>query len=102
MAYRLSYSDYVAPAVPPPPPSGELVPGGPSFIGFPQPPDVPCDPMGDAWRGPQGPQGEPGPLGPPGSLNAATLPPARPDGSPPVGAISGSFYNNGGFVCIAP
>jgi len=31
-----------------------------------------------------------------------TLPLAKPDGSPPDGAKSGDFYNNGGFVCIAP
>jgi hypothetical protein len=64
MAYRLSYSDYVPPAAPPAPPvappTPEDIPGGPSFIGNPQPPDVPCDPVGDGWRGPQGPQGPPG------------------------------------------
>lgn len=103
MAYRLHYSDYVAPAPVPSPPVGESVPGGPSFIGNPQPPDVPCDPTGDAWRGPAGPVGPAGPAGPPGSLSgAATLPLAQPDGSAPVGAISGTFYNNGGFVCVAP
>ena len=41
-------------------PDGVNIPGGPSFIGNPQPPDVPCDPVGDGWRGPQGPQGPPG------------------------------------------
>ena len=41
-------------------PDGVNIPGGPSFIGNPQPPDVPCDPTGDGWRGPQGPQGLPG------------------------------------------
>ena len=41
-------------------PDGVNIPGGPSFIGNPQPPDVPCDPVGEGWRGPQGPQGPPG------------------------------------------
>jgi trimeric autotransporter adhesin len=38
-------------------PDGVLIPGGPSFGGSPQPPDVPCDPVGDGWRGPPGPPG---------------------------------------------
>ncbi len=38
-------------------PDGVTIPGGPSFIGSPQPPDVPCDPTGDGWRGPPGPPG---------------------------------------------
>ena len=46
--------------------SGLTIPGGPSFIGFPQPPDVPCDPTGEGWRGPPGPIGPPGPVGPQG------------------------------------
>ena len=67
MAYKISYSDYTAPPTATPlPPTGESVPGGPSFIGNPQPPDVPCDPTGDGWRGPIGPQGVPGPPGPVG------------------------------------
>ena len=37
-------------------PDGVNIPGGPSFIGLPQPPDVPCDPTGDGWRGPPGPR----------------------------------------------
>ena len=45
-------------------PDGVNIPGGPSFAGFPQPPDVPCDPTGDGWRGPPGPPGPPGPMGP--------------------------------------
>jgi hypothetical protein len=64
MAYRLSYSDYTPPAAPPAPavvpPTPESIPGGPAFIGLPQPPDVPCDPTGDGWRGPPGPTGPPG------------------------------------------
>ena len=47
-------------------PDGLSIPGGPSFIGNPQPPDVPCDPSGNGWRGPQGFPGPPGPIGPPG------------------------------------
>jgi hypothetical protein len=77
-------------------PDGITIPGGPSFAGNPQPPDVPCDPTGDGWRGP------PGPPGPMGTVGGASLPLARPDGSPPAGAASGSFYNNGGFVCVTP
>ena len=52
--------------------SGLYIPGGPSFGGFPQPPDVPCDPTGEGWRGPPGPvgpqgeQGEQGEQGDPG------------------------------------
>jgi len=42
-------------------PDGLVIPGGPGFAGSPQPPDVPCDPTGDAWRGPPGPPGPPGP-----------------------------------------
>ena len=41
-------------------PDGVSIPGGPVFIGFPQPPDVPCDPSGDGWRGPPGPVGPQG------------------------------------------
>ena len=44
-------------------PDGLVIPGGPGFAGSPQPPDVPCDPTGDAWRGPPGPAGPPGPPG---------------------------------------
>jgi hypothetical protein len=104
MAYRLSYSDYGAPAPAPMPPVPDSVPGGPVFVGLPQPPDVPCDPTGDAWRGPPGPQGEQGVVGPPGppATNLAGLPLAQPDGSAPLSAISGDLYNNGGFVCIKP
>ena len=43
--------------------SGLTIPGGPSFIGFPQPPDVPCDPTGEGWRGPPGPVGPKGDKG---------------------------------------
>ena len=51
--------------------SGLTIPGGPSFIGFPQPPDVPCDPTGEGWRGPPGPVGPAGPQGPQGIQGAA-------------------------------
>jgi hypothetical protein len=105
MAYKLRYSDYVATASASSPPAGESVPGGPSFIGNPQPPDVPCDPTGDAWRGPPGPIGPQGPPAAPGDLtgplNIVSLPNAQPDGSPPVGAVTGDLYINGGFLCIA-
>jgi hypothetical protein len=76
MAYRLHYSDYSTTTSGPPDPA--------------------------AWVGPPGPPGPPGPQGPPGSMAGATMPLAQPDGSPPVGAVSGSFYNNGGFVCVTP
>ena len=53
-----------APCVPGPSFDGAVsVPGGPGFAGHPQPPDIPCDPIGDGWRGPPGPAG---PEGPPG------------------------------------
>ena len=176
MAYKLHYSDYTAGAsVSPPVPDD--VPGGPLFSGQPQPPDVPCDPTGDGWRGPPGPVGPQGPQGVPeapqdggtygrlngtwskalplaggtmtGSLilahdptglneavtkayadahsgtgggagylpisggnmtgkltvpllNLAGIPVAKPDGSPPTGAVTGDVYINGGFLCIAP
>jgi hypothetical protein len=35
------------------------------------------------------------------TLNISNLPNAQPDGSPPVGAVKGDLYNNGGFVCVA-
>ena len=35
-------------------------------------------------------------------VNLAGLPHAQPDGSPPVGAVTGDIYINGGFLCIAP
>ena len=41
-------------------------------------------------------------VGPPGQVNFISLPLGQPDGSPPAGAISGTLYNNGGFVCIVP
>jgi len=40
-----------------------------------QPPDVPCDPVGDDWRGPPGP---PGPPGPQGQLIVSTVAPSPP------------------------
>ena len=51
-------------------PDGVIIPGGPSFSGSPQPPDVPCDPTGEGWRGPTGPQGPPGAIG---GLTGGTL-----------------------------
>ena len=61
--------------------SGLTIPGGPTFIGFPQPPDVPCDPTGKGWRGPLGPVGPAGPVGPIG--------PQGPQGIPGSGAVTG-------------
>ena len=57
-------------------PNGIQIPGGPSFAGWPQQPDVPCDPTGNGWRGPQGFPGPPGPQGipgPAGSLGGGTM-----------------------------
>jgi hypothetical protein len=34
-------------------------------------------------------------------FNFADMPPAQPDGSPPIGAEAGDIYDNGGFVCVA-
>jgi hypothetical protein len=55
-------------------PDGLVIPGGPGFSGHPQPPDVPCDPTGDAWRGEPGAPGPPGPAGPPGSFGGGEAP----------------------------
>jgi hypothetical protein len=61
------------------PPDG-VIPGGPSFAGQPQPPDVPCDPTGEDWRGPAGPPGADG-------VDGAQGPPGTPGGPPgPAGA----------------
>src|SRR5262245_49265975 len=54
-------------------PDGIQIPGGPLFRGRPRPPDVPCDPTGESWRGPQGVPGPPGPQGPPGSVEGAPV-----------------------------
>ena len=54
-------------------PDGLNIPGGPSFGGSPQPPDVPCDPTGDGWRGPPGPPGPAGAPGPAGGLSGGTM-----------------------------
>jgi len=54
-------------------PDGFVIPGGPGFAGSPQPPDVPCDPTGEDWRGPPGPAGPAGPPGPPGGLGEAPV-----------------------------
>ena len=68
-----------------------VIPGGPSFGGHPQPPDVPCDPTGDDWRGPPGPMGPPGPAGgpegPPGPAGATG--PAGPAGAPGADGTDG-------------
>ena len=44
---------------------------GLDFEGYPQPPEVPPDPTGENWRGPQGEPGEMGPPGPAGQDGAA-------------------------------
>jgi hypothetical protein len=67
-------------------PDGVTIPGGPSFGGYPQPPDVPCDPTGDGWRGPPGP---PGPAG-----AAYTLPTAST-------AVLGGVKIDGTTITIA-
>ena len=69
-------------------PDGVNIPGGPSFVGTPQPPDVPCDPVGDAWRGPPGPVGPPGPAtpGPPGPPGADSTVPGPTGPTGPAGA----------------
>jgi len=54
----------------------ETLDDGLDFGGYPQPPDVPPDPVSDDWRGPPGPQGPQGPQGvpgPPGSLSGGTM-----------------------------
>ena len=64
--------------------SGLTIPGGPSFIGFPQPPDVPCDPTGKGWRGPPGPVGPKGDKGDPGAKGDK-----GDQGIPGSGAVTG-------------
>jgi hypothetical protein len=54
-------------------PDGLVIPGGPGFSGHPQPPDVPCDPTGDAWRGEPGAPGPPGPPGPSGNFGGTVI-----------------------------
>ena len=69
-------------------PDGVSIPGGPVFIGFPQPADVPCDPTGDAWRGPPGLPGPPGAWprqGPPGPTGAGSAVPGPPGATGPAG-----------------
>ena len=73
------------------PPDG-VIPGGPVFGGgHPLPPDVPCDPVGDDWRGPPGPMGPQGPAGgpegPPGPPGATG--PAGPAGAPGADGADG-------------
>ena len=66
--------------------------------------NVPCDPVGDAWRGPPGPPGQVGPQGIPGQPTAGgpflpadgTLLPTSKTGLTP-----GTYWRNGDFVCIA-
>jgi hypothetical protein len=76
-------------------PDGVNIPGGPSFAGTPQPPDVPCDPTGEAWRGEPGPMGPPGPQGIPGQPIAGgpflPLSGGTVTGAPGVTATSGFF-----------
>jgi len=62
------------------------VPGGPSFDGHPQPPDVPCDPTGEDWRGPPGPAGATGPAGADGVDGT----PGGPPGPPGTDGIDGA------------
>lgn len=69
-------------------PDGLVIPGGPGFAGSPQPPDVPCDPTGDAWRGEPGP---PGPAGPPG-----------PQGIPGPGQGGGVYLPLSGGTMLGP
>ena len=89
---------FVTPAVAEPEPIND---DGLIFDGFPQPPDVPPDPTGEEWRGPQGepgPPGEDGAVGPPGPAGApgadSTVPgppgPAGPAGPPGTAADAGA------------
>ena len=79
-------------------PDGVNIPGGPSFVGTPQPPDVPCDPTGEAWRGPAGPAGPAGATGPAGPVGpsgaASTVPgPAGPTGATGAQGPAGTSRN---------
>lgn len=81
MTYKLRYSDYPGSAGPPDPER---------WVGPP---------------GPPGPPGAPGPPGPPGpgAGGGSSLP---ADGrllpTSDAGLTSGSYWNNGTFVCIVP
>ena len=81
-APRVSSPAVAAPASP-----GHVSSDGLDFGGYPQPPDIPPDPIGDAWRGPPGlpgPEGPEGPTGPQGEQGAdSTVPgPEGPQGPP--------------------
>lgn len=60
----------VLPVPPAAPPSGHTPDDNLDFGGYPQPPDVPTDPTGEDWRGPQGVQGDTGPQGAAGAQGA--------------------------------
>jgi hypothetical protein len=71
------------------------VPGGPDFAGHPQPPDVPCDPIDEAWRGPEGPPGPAGPAGPqgpPGADGTGGQAVAFVGPTPPSGPVEGTLW----------
>ena len=84
---------FVTPAVVEPEPIND---DGLIFDGFPQPPDVPPDPTGEEWRGPQGEKGDQGDVGPPGPVGpagpASTVPgPPGPQGEQgPPGIAAGA------------
>ena len=71
-------------------PDGVTIRAGLGFAGSPQPPDVPCDPAGEAWRGPPVRSGLPGPAtpgppGPPGADSTFQAPLVRPEPPDPRG-----------------
>jgi hypothetical protein len=51
----------------------DVIDGGLTFSGYLQPPDVPADPTGDAWRGLQGATGATGAQGPVGDASLTSV-----------------------------
>jgi hypothetical protein len=86
----LNFGGGIPPAAPDPPPpptapaSGHTADDDLDFGGYPQPPGVPPDPTGEAWRGP------PGPTGPQGATGATG--PQGPTGVPNDAPSDGTTY----------